>query len=367
MLFVSFVSLRPLVSTSAGDCVLAPLCELLFVRRILFGMTDGALVVVQGAIVGKCFGPGTVSTVFGATLFFSRFGSFAGFAAPGFLAERFGLVPAVWISAMACLLSLLSSLAYLVLERRRDAGGTSLHPSSNGSGPPNGNTRTFSNFISMALIPKAEFWLLVYVWSAVSSAVFTALHFGADIASSGLRLRHASSRAGLVSGLVLLFAGFASPAFGWFQDHLGQRIYLLSGALAMCCIGLICGIIGLMSSAWLFAPGILLIALGFAIAPVTLLSCVSLVLDHESLPAALGLYKASENLALSLTHWAAGVLRDLSSTYTSTLLFLATIAASGSLAALMLRNCEGRDVLDESAGHEIAYEATAFEVLEVGI
>jgi MFS family permease len=167
--------------------------------------------------------------------------------------------------------------------------------------------------------------------------------------------------------LVLLFAGFASPMFGWFQDHVGRRIYLLSVSLAMCCTGILFGIVGLMFNSWMFGPGIALLALGFSIAPVTLLSCVSLVVEHDSLPAALGLYKATENLAMSLTHWMAGWIRDVSSTYLPTLAFLAIIAASGSAGALLLKRGPACRILDESATHYDVDEVTTFEVLESGL
>jgi Major Facilitator Superfamily len=329
-------------------------------------MTDAVLVVVQGAIVGKCFGRGNISTAFGATLFFSRFGSFAGFAAPGFLAERFGLVWSMWISALVCFLSVSASVTYLILEQRHDSASGMAHAFSGHASSPSLRD-TPSRILAIIFIPKRDFWVLVYVWSAISSAVFTVLHFGADIASTSLRIGHSSSRAGLTSGLVLLFAGFSSPMFGWFQDHVGHRIYLLSVALALCCTGILFGIVGLMVNVWLFAPGIALLALGFSIAPVTLLSCVSLVVEHDSLPAALGLYKATENLAMSLTHWIAGLIRDVSSSYSPTLAFLAIIAASGSVGALLLKRGQACRILDESASHDDMDEVTMFEVLDTGL
>lgn len=323
----------------------------LLAGRLLFGVGDGFLVVVQGAIVGARFREdGHMSLAFGAMLLSSRLSSYAGLASPGIISEQVGLVPAVYLSAAVCFLSFGAALVYaLCLDP----------PSQDDTGSPSPSTRpqgtsNCAQFLTDAWAAVRElpppFWLVAACWAALASAVFTFLHFASDIAASSPvpALATRSSLAGLISGWILLLSAVVSPFAGVAQDRYGRRVHILACACGLASAGLLSCAGAVNGSATAVLAGVALVALGFSVAPVTLLSCVALCVEDEAkLPTALGLFKASENVVMSQAHWVAGSLRDHSGDYMWTLLFLAGLAAAGALSAFALFRTSKASLLRE--------------------
>lgn len=311
----------------------------LLVGRFVFGVGDGCLVVVQGAIVGERFKDGRISSAFGTLLLCSRLSSFVGLATPGPLSSAVGLVPAVYISSAVCLLSLVAAAVYTY----------ALESKSERLAAPEG--RSLASFCSQVLATvtrlRPEFWLVACCWATLASAVFTFVHFAADISRTSpnaLLAAHAMWASVLSSGILLL-SGVLSPLAGHLQDSTGRRIELLGLSFGLTCAGIPLCAAGAVTSALPTLVGLLLIAAGFAVAPVTLLSCVALVVEREHLPAALGLYKASENMVLSVAHFVAGALHDATGNYTLPLLFLSLTAGVGLAAVFGLRRSSSSAVL----------------------
>ncbi|CDF40819.1 unnamed protein product [Chondrus crispus] len=299
----------------------------LFAGRFLFGLCDGALTTLQGALVAHWFRH-RIGTSFGLTLLVSRLSSFTGLALPAFLSSRIGLRASMWFSVVMCLPGFLATIAYAVCVPRiaapadlaytpaDDAQGARLLPPDDGPaadsvGPP--------RMLAVLRSLSPSFWLISYLWVAVAGAVFSMLHFAADAFSAHLGLSFVQS--GLLSGSLVLFAGLASPAVGVAQDRFGRRSLLL---------GVSCGAIGLgillcasgvsrESGRAAVASGLFLVATGLGIAPVTLLSSLALCVEDVATPAALGLYKGVENAALAVLHVVTGALRDASGEYTHSL------------------------------------------------
>lgn len=95
------------------------------------------------------------------------------------------------------------------------------------------------------------------------------------------------------------------------------------------------------SLSWLSVPaarvvavaGLLAIVVAFGAAPVTLLSSVAVTVPPHTASAALGIYKAVENVALALVHVIAGALKDWSGSYAPPLAFWAALAAAAAVVA----------------------------------
>lgn len=323
--------------------------EVLLLGRFLFGVGDGCLVVVQGAIVGDRFRhDGKMSLAFGTMLLSSRLSSYAGLASPKFFSDSLGLVPAIYLSAAACSVSLIAALMYALFLDSAFGNANSV----NGQGL---ETASFFQEAWLAIRKlRFPFWLVACCWAMLASAVFTLLHFAADVAKNST-LPALSSReqlSGLVSGGILLLSAFLSPIAGIAQDRLGHRVHILGGACLLTCAGMALCAYGIGYSAVLVLLGIALVAIGFSVAPVTLLSCVALCVDNKShLPTALGLYKASENVVMAQTHWIAGALRDNSGDYFWSLVFLSGIAALGCASAVGLSHTGKAKVLKAGCEH----------------
>lgn len=289
----------------------------------------------QGAVVGRWFLRERISTAFGVTLLVSRLGSFAGFVLPGFALQGLGIVAAMWLSAAVCGVSMVAALLYMRVEK---SSGILYDEESTDGSSATSVLRTLARRLLASIRDlNPDFWLVAYLWSALASAVFTLLHFGADIASSGYGISQSAGLVGVVNGSLLLIAGLASPFAGWLQDQVGYRVELLMLSFGLVTMGITMTALGLGGSYVFPLVAIVLISAGFALAPVTLMSSVALVVEDFELPAALGVYKATENVALSISHWLAGFLRDQNGTYMPTLEFLGAVSTTGIAAALLLR------------------------------
>lgn len=316
----------------------------------MFGIGDGALVVVQGAIVGKWFKRELISTAFGITIFCSRLSSFAGFAAPGILQDRLGLMLAMWFTAALCGMSLVAAVLYMWIERKADKLRD--HSAQRLLDPVFDVYSIRSVRVEVSDTLQAlniDFWYIALIWSVLASTVFALLHFAADIALSGFSMTHSSAKIGLFTGLLFLFAGMCSPFVGWMQDRTGYRVNLIVFSLFATSGGVVLVLLSLKAGVTQLAvAGLACIALGFGVAPVTLVSCVAIVIETSRLPAALGVYKAAENVFLALMHFVSGALRDASGSYQATLISFAILPMFGILAAWKLDSGSSSQKLRET-------------------
>lgn len=288
---------------------------LLIFSRFLFGLGDGLLVVVQGAIVGARFKDSSLSSAFGIMLFASRASSYTGLVLPVVLSTTVGLIPALYAIALICLIS---PLAAIFLP----------------TPPPSASTVSPTAILALPRALPRAFYLLALLWALLASSIFTLLHFAAAISTSSSlpALTSHTALASALSASILLISAVLSPPLGYLQDVLNRRLPILRTTFFLAATGLALASYAthIDTSPALYVAAVALIAAAFAAAPVTLLSAIALVVDDAALlPAALALYKSAENAVMAATHWAAGALRDATGTYAATLLFLAAIAAAG--------------------------------------
>lgn len=301
--------------------------KLLLVGRFMFGLTQGALTTVQGAIIARRFSA-HVGTGFGMMILSSRLSSFAGLTLPAFFSARFGLVGSMWISTLFTLPSLISIVAYAIISQQLDRNVRQV--------PPMMPHRVVASLSS-------SFWIICYIWCVVSGAVYTFLHFAPDAVST--RLGMSPTISSVISSSLMTVAAVASPALGVIQDRLHHR----ATVIASCCALLFVGTLFFMTSLHLAVNstvtpavaasaigGLSMFAIGFSGAPVTLLACIALTVDSASIPAALGIYKASETAALAVLHGTIGALRDVTGDYFAPLSILAILALSGLFCAIEL-------------------------------
>ncbi|KAK1862027.1 hypothetical protein I4F81_004603 [Pyropia yezoensis] len=209
-------------------------------------------------------------------------------------------------------------------------------------------------------LPPA-FWHLAGIWALIASALFPLLHAaGAVFAASfpaawpaGLSPAAASA----VPSVVVGAAAALSPLVGAAVGRRGGRERVLLAACAAMAGGLaVLSVLAALpappvgwggageaagSLSWLSVPaarvvavaGLLAIVVAFGAAPVTLLSSVAVTVPPHTASAALGIYKAVENVALALVHVIAGALKDWSGSYAPPLAFWAALAAAAAVVA----------------------------------
>ncbi|KAJ8907252.1 hypothetical protein NDN08_003733 [Rhodosorus marinus] len=305
----------------------------LLLGRIVFGLGDGALVVLQGFIIGKWFaarepedvelvehrGKLGLSTAYGIMLLCSRLSSFSALGSPAMISSTCtgGLTCALQFALVVCGVSLVAGLAFWWFFGH--------YYGSDWSGG-----RSVGGFFR---IYNLEYVLLISIWMLVSAAFFSFVHFAPALFSQ--RYLFSAVDAGFISSMCLGLAALVSPFLGSLLDRVGHRPdVLIAGSL-------------LMSAAMfrLLLPSgqtevfiaVALLGSGFALAPVTLLSSVALVTDESNLAPALGVFKSCENLSMALAHYVAGLLVDVSGGYTWTLIFLKVLCLWAIACAYVLR------------------------------
>lgn len=302
----------------------------LLLGRTLFGGAEGLMSTVQGALIARTFRHSRVSTAFGFMLFTSRLSSFAGLTVPTLILQEYSLSTAMWVSAVCMVVPLIATLAHMyVAPSSPDTAAAE-------ASPPAPALRERVRALSVAAWRetcrlRAPFWIVTYTFMTVASTTFTFVHFAPDVFDGHVPGIDAT-RASLLSGLLFLAAGLASPLVGVTEDLVGNRPALLLGASVCSTIGLgICAavvsfpdVLGARCS--LLAMFFLMISL--CVAPVTLLSCIAVVVPPSAIPLALGLYKSIENSGLAVVHVVVGRLRDWQKSYISPLIFLSVLAAS---------------------------------------
>lgn len=307
--------------------------------RFVFGLGDSCLVMLYGSIIARWFRYSHLSMAYGIMLLSSRLGSFSGLAAPGFLDQYFGLSFAMWFAVFVSVVSVCAAIAYAALEKR------SWHPEWNSEVFISARVTLVRALGATVSSLNVSFALLAILWALLASPFFSLLDYFTDIFMAQNDVTAAHS--GLLSGLILGSAAIMSPIFGLCVDRVGRRPWSIATSMLLLSVGIF-----LLKDTKYIMVSMGLIAVSFALGPVTLLSSVALAVPPHVMPMALGFYKASQNAGLASTHYFLGVLRDGTGDYQASLNFLSLIAACGILVSMILY------VTDRSSGMALSKPST---------
>ena len=107
--------------TLGAILVAIPNLWVMYAGRIIFGFGSEALIVAQSAILARWFKGKELALAFGVALTISRLGTLFSFNTEALVAERLGPFAALWVAAALCGASMLSNLAYVIMDRRAQA------------------------------------------------------------------------------------------------------------------------------------------------------------------------------------------------------------------------------------------------------
>eukprot|EP00190_Bangiopsis_sp_CCMP1999_P007038 CAMPEP_0198722998 /NCGR_PEP_ID=MMETSP1475-20131203/570_1 /TAXON_ID= ORGANISM="Unidentified sp., Strain CCMP1999" /NCGR_SAMPLE_ID=MMETSP1475 /ASSEMBLY_ACC=CAM_ASM_001111 /LENGTH=422 /DNA_ID=CAMNT_0044483971 /DNA_START=271 /DNA_END=1539 /DNA_ORIENTATION=+ len=311
----------------------------ILVGRLVFGLGDGALVVLQGSIIGNWFAEVDesksllsrasrrrigLSTAFGVQLLASRVSSFSALGTPALIAANCpgGVLCSLVFACGVCAASFAAGCLFFAIFKDTKHACVAPHRLSNLPG-------------TLRRLPTS-YWLLTTVWIFTSSAFFSFLHFAPDIFSKRYFFSHVS--AGVMSACTLAFAAVVSPMLGAGLDKFGHRPDVLIIASMFMCLSML----RMCMPATLLAVNVsvALLGIGFALSPVTLLSSVALITEGETLAMSLALFKCAENFGMAITHFTAGWIADATGHYTWTLVFFLALCVSALLSSIVVRNVD---------------------------
>jgi MFS family permease len=318
-----------------------------FIGRFIFGAGSEPLIVAQSAILARWFKNKELALSFGLTLTVSRLGSLFAFNTGELFSSYFkSFRYALLVAVAACLLSLLGNLIYIFMDRRaerilelKDGGG--------------GDKIVFKDIKEF----KPTFWYVTFLCVTFYSAIFPFTSLSTDFfvdkwgiarvaeATGGFLHQvfnsffHMFSTAGGISSIIIFASMVLAPFAGRLVDKIGKRTTLMIiGSLIMIPSHLTMGLTRLY-------PVYPMIALGaaFVLVPAAMWPSIPLIVRKERVGMAFGLMTAIQNIGMALFPFLNGFLRDITKTYTSSMLMFAGLGLAGMIFAVLLKRADVRE------------------------
>jgi len=328
---------------------------LFFLGRFVFGAGSEPLIVAQSAILARWFKNKELALSFGITLTVSRFGSLFAFNTGELFSSYFkdstigwlrGYRAGLFVAVAACLVSLLSNLIYVIMDRRAEKI-LALKDESAGDKIVLRDVKQF----------KPSFWYVTFLCLTFYGAIFPFTNLSTDFfadkwgiartasAAGGFfaqvfnNFLHMFSTAGGISSIIIFASMILAPFAGRLVDKIGRRATLMIfGALIMIPSHLAMALTKIY-------PAYPMLALGaaFVLVPAALWPSVPLIVRKERVGTAFGLMTAIQNMGMALFPLLNGLLRDMTKSYTSSMLMFSGLGVCGLVFAVLLRRADGRE------------------------
>jgi len=341
MLFSSLVVLGALI------VALAQSTTMLFIGRLVFGAGSESLVVAQLAILSKWFKGRELALSFGISLTISRLGTLFSFNTEAMIANYFGNYKyALWAAVLLCLVSLLSNIVSNMLDARgerilqiKDSGGSDRIVFS--------DIKAFKPSYWYVTLICLTFYSAIFPFTALSTHLFSDKWGIPDVQpGSGsflyqvfYNLFHMFSTAPGITSIVIFASMICAPFAGRLVDKVGRRTTLMIiGSLIMIPSHLAMGLTKVY-------PAYPMIALGaaFVLVPAAMWPSIPLIVPKDKVGTAFGLTTMIQNIGLAAFPFLNGKLRELTESYTSSLVMFAGLGLAGLVFALFLKRADARE------------------------
>lgn len=336
-----------LVLFSAALVWIANSLPLFFFGRFLFGAGSEPLIVAQSAILARWFKGKELALSFGISLTIMRLGTLFAFNTGELIASVFGGYRyALFAAVIFCGLSVLANIAYIILDRR---GERQLKLEDEGTE----EKIVFKDIKKF----KPSFWYVTLLCMTFYSAIFpfTALStdffvdkWGVDRiaeASGGFFYQifnnffHMFSTAGGITSIIIFASMLLAPFAGQLVDKIGRRASLMIiGSLLLIPSHALMGLTKIY-------PAFPMVALGaaFVLVPAAMWPSVPLIVRKEHVGTAFGLMTAIQNIGLALFPLMNGLLRDITESYTISMIMFSCLGLFGLAFAFLLKRADSRE------------------------
>jgi MFS family permease len=317
-----------------------------FLGRFIFGAGSEPLIVAQSSILARWFKNKELAFSFGIALTVSRLGTLFAFNTGELITSVFGSFRyALFGAVLCCVISLLSNLVYIIMDRH----GERVLKLRDGS-PDKIVFKDIKEF-------RPSYWYVVLLCLTFYSAIFPFTALSTDFfvdkwgiarvaeAEGGFfflvfnNLLHMFSTAGGISSIIIFSSMILAPFAGHLVDKVGKRATLMIiGSLIMIPSHLLMGLTKIY-------PAFPMIALGaaFVLVPAAMWPSVPLIVRKGRVGTAFGLMTAIQNIGLGLFPLLNGLLRDITQTYTSSMIMFASLGIFGFVFSLLLKRADTRE------------------------
>jgi MFS family permease len=317
-----------------------------FLGRIIFGAGSEPLIVAQSTILARWFKNKELALSFGIALTVSRLGSLFAFNTGELITGHYGgFRYALFAAVICCVISLLGNIVYIFMDRR----GERALELKDGS-EEKIVLKDIKEF-------KPTFWFVTLLCVTFYSAIFPFTNLSTDFfvdkwgiaryaeASGGFlskvfnNLFHMFSTAGGISSIIIFASMVLAPFAGRLVDKIGKRATLMIiGSLLMIPSHLAMG----MTKIYPVLPMITLGA-AFVLVPAAMWPSVPLIVRKERVGTAFGMMTAIQLIGLGLFPLLNGLLRDITKTYTASMVMFASLGLFGLVFALLLKRADARE------------------------
>lgn len=323
---------------------LAKTIPLLFLGRFIFGAGAEPLVVAQMAMLTRWFKGKEMAFAFGITLTVSRLGTLFSFNMGELISRYFGGYRYALIAAtFFCLISLASNLVYNLLDRR---GERIMHLKDGNAGDRIvlKDIRSFGPSYWYVTILCVTFYSAIFPFTALSTDFFVdkwnimrvAVSEGGFLQQALNSFFHMFSTAGGISSIIIFASMISAPFAGHLVDRIGRRgTLMVFGSLLMIPSHLVMGLTSVY-------PAYPMIALGvaFVLVPAAMWPAIPLIVPSEKIGTAFGLTTMIQNVGLAVFPFINGRLRDLTHSYTASMIVFASLGLVGLVFALLLKKAD---------------------------
>lgn len=319
---------------------------LFFLGRIIFGAGSEPLIVAQSTILARWFKNKELALSFGVALTVSRMGSLFAFNTGELITSHFGSFRYALLAAViCCLISLSANVVYIIMDRRGERAlklkdGTEEKI----------QLKDIKEF-------KPTFWFVSLLCVTFYSAIFPFTNLSTDFfvdkwgiaryaeATGGFfskvfnNLFHMFSTAGGISSIIIFASMILAPFAGRMVDKIGRRATLMIiGSLLMIPSHLVMGVTRIY-------PVFPMIVLGaaFVLVPAAMWPSVPLIVRKERVGTAFGLMTSIQLIGLGLFPLLNGLLRDITKSYTSSMIMFSSLGLFGLIFALLLKRADARE------------------------
>ena len=320
---------------------------LIFLGRFVFGAGSEPLVVAQSAMLARWFKNKEMAMAFGVQLTVSRLGSLFAFNTGELFSSYFGSFRYALLAAvLACALSLLGNIGYILLDKRGEKA-LNLRDESAGDKIVFKDIKAFRPTFWYITALCFTFYAAVFPFQSLSTDFFvtkwgiarTASAAGGFLAQVFNNLIHIFSTAGGITSIIIFASMILAPFAGRLIDRVGKRAqFMIAGALLLIPCHLAMGLTRIY-------PVYPMVLLGFAfvLVPAALWPSVPLIVRSERVGTAFGLMTAIQNIGLGLFPLLNGLLRDKTGDYVASQFMFAGLGLVGLTFALLLGRADRRE------------------------
>jgi len=335
-----------LVTAGAAIVAFSPSLPILSAGRFFFGAGSEPLIVAQDAILARWFRGKELALSFGITLTIARLGTLFSFNTGELIANYFGGYRyALIAAALLCLISLMANVVFIIMDKNAEKA-LELADESEEDKIVLRDIKFFKN----------RFWYVTLLCVAFYSAIFPFTALSTDffvdkwsiirvVEPSGGFLHqvfnsffHMFSTAGGITSIPIFASMIAAPFAGHLLDKYGKRAtVMIYGSLILIVSHLLLGVTGIYP-----AYPMIILGLAFVLVPAAMWPCIPMIVDKKRVGTAFGLMTMIQAIGLSVFPFLNGLLRDLTNSYTASMLMFASLGLLGLVFAVLLRRADAK-------------------------